>query len=169
MDPQGKVFVIKNKMYTDIPQTGLGLAFWSGVIERLSTFSFHGNSQAPPVCLLSTWAKKVMCLWLSSKTNDAQWFRFVLSVWGTHGCLALAEQYFLFLSASLTWPFFWHWPHTNISFRFGGPKPLRAFESCRWKGIRIFRFKSCVLDVSLCSSYPKDKMVSRFIFIQTKL
>lgn len=150
MDLQGKVFVIKNKIYTDIPQTGLGLVFWSGVTELLSTSSFRGNSQAPPVCLLSTWAKKVMCLWLSIKTNDTQYFSFASRVWETHGCLALAEQYFLFLSASLTWPFFWHWPHTNISFRFGGPKRLRAFESCRRKVLRKMSFKPCVFKFLVC-------------------
>lgn len=85
MDLQGKVFVIKNKIYTDIPQTGLGLVFWSGVTELLSTSSFRGNSQAPPVCLLSTWAKKVMCLWLSIKTNSTlvlfQGFERLTGVW----------------------------------------------------------------------------------------
>lgn len=50
----------------------------------------------------------------------------------THVCLALAEQYFLFLSASLSWPFLQHWPQTNIIFRFGGPNLLCALESCWW-------------------------------------
>lgn len=42
----------------------------------------------------------------------------------THVCLALAVQYFLFLSASFSWPFLQHWPQTNIIFRFGGPNRL---------------------------------------------
>lgn len=50
----------------------------------------------------------------------------------TYVCLALAEQYFLFLSASLSWPFLQHWPQTNIIFRFGGPNFLCALESCWW-------------------------------------
>lgn len=50
----------------------------------------------------------------------------------TYVCLALAEQYFLFLSASLSWPFLQHWPQTNIIFRFGGPNLLCALESCWW-------------------------------------
>lgn len=48
----------------------------------------------------------------------------------TYVCLALAEQYFLFLSASLSWPFLQHWPQTNIIFRFGGPNLLCGLESC---------------------------------------
>lgn len=45
-------------------------------------------------------------------------------------CLALAEQYFLFLSASLCWPFRQHWPQANIIFRFGGPNLLCEPEIC---------------------------------------
>lgn len=49
----------------------------------------------------------------------------------THVCLALAVQYFLFLSASHSWPFLQHWPQTNIIFRFGGPNLLWVVENCR--------------------------------------
>lgn len=44
----------------------------------------------------------------------------------THVCLALALQYFLFLSGSLTWPFLQHWAHTNCIFRLTGPNLRRA-------------------------------------------
>lgn len=44
----------------------------------------------------------------------------------THGCLALALQYFLFLSGSMTWPFLQHWAHTNCIFRLAGPNLRRA-------------------------------------------
>lgn len=32
----------------------------------------------------------------------------------TYECCALALQYFLFLSGSMTWPFLRHWAHTNF-------------------------------------------------------
>lgn len=48
----------------------------------------------------------------------------------THECLALAVQYFLFLSASLTWPFLQHCPHTNCIFRFGGPNLFSGVVNC---------------------------------------
>lgn len=71
----------------------------------------------------------------------------VSSVAETHGCLPLAEQYFLFLSASLTWPFLQHWPHTNISLRFEGPKRLCMFGSCKQKvNISVIqKTKYCVI------------------------
>lgn len=47
----------------------------------------------------------------------------------TYRCLALALQYFLFLSGSVSWPFLQHCPHTNCILRFGGPNFLKT--ACR--------------------------------------
>lgn len=59
----------------------------------------------------------------------------------THGCLALALQYFLFLSGSLTWPFLQHWAHTNCIFRLAGPNLRKAGgSSWAWTAESIFQY-----------------------------
>lgn len=112
-----------------VPQIETGWVFWLGVVGLLSTFFFHGNLQAQPACLWPTFATETrhnLAKTFYKQNNSKLWM-------DTHWCLALAEQYFLFLSASLSWPFLQHWPQTNIIFRLGGPNLLGTVESCGWE------------------------------------
>lgn len=111
----------------NIPQIEMEWVFWLEAVLQLSTFSFHGNLQAPPACLLPTWDRKTA--WLNNDIMDCSPPHTQRHP-NTYVCLALAVQYFLFLSASLSWPFLQHWPQTNIIFRFGGPNLLSALGSC---------------------------------------
>lgn len=150
----------------------MGWVFWLEVVWQLSTFSFHGNLQAPPVCLLPTWDRKRhwacgdvfnRTLSLINFTSCPQITRSRLC---THVCRALAVQYFLFLSASLSWPFLQHWPQTNIIFRFGGPNLLCVVESC-WNLIKKNK-KSKNQVKNTKQNWKSQKHAHQVILIQTK-
>ena len=101
----------------------------------MGTYKHHPPVFCPPETERQKLSRWWWCTWLHRFTHQFV-PRFVHDSWetflNTYVCLALAEQYFLFLSASLSWPFLQHWPQTNIIFRFGGPNLLCALESCWW-------------------------------------
>lgn len=115
---------------------------WS---DRCPLFPFMGTyKHHPPVfCPPATERQTQSLCWCIGLHSFTYWFascpQFTsLRLCNTHVCRAFAEQYFLFLSASLSWPFLQHWPQTNIIFRFGGPNLLCGLESCWWHWIKIW-------------------------------
>lgn len=125
------------------------LAWWIMIMSWLLVFSAHHCYKAHlklSRCRLSYWERANFCplspfdwanqdhssvfgpaenhtsILLVRTLHKASWYSFrQYSDVKTHGCLALALQYFLFLSGSVSWPFLQHCPHTNCILRLGGP------------------------------------------------
>lgn len=160
-----KLFFGSSKMGNQIPDTYLKLR-WDGFFgwkrpycRPLSPFIGTYENHPPVFCPPET---KRQC-----DSVMTPWTVFPLFFCPPHNqrhpntyvCLALAVQYFLFLSASLSWPFLQHWPHTNIIFRFGGPNLRGAFGSCRsdsrdsLKSVTEYKFSLCNSDKELTTAY----------------